>query len=233
MSDFYQTLGISRDADLKTIKKAFRKLAVKHHPDKGGDPEKFKQVSEAYATLSDPEKKRDYDRFGKRSGGGNAGRSAGFQQAQAEELFRQFFAGGDPFAAAFGAGGMPGGGSGGISFTTMNMGGMPVMFSTNIGGGSPFGMRGMRMRSTTNQNSRHTNEAKRRREATRRRFHHDQVQGQSPLLFLLKLLFQLLCPPSPQCTMLLFTLLFWLGIWPFNFRRTNTVSYERDEIIWE
>ena len=59
--DHYQTLGVGRDADGPTIKKAYRKLAMKHHPDKGGDEQKFKQLQEAYETLSDPEKRANYD----------------------------------------------------------------------------------------------------------------------------------------------------------------------------
>ena len=59
--DHYQTLGVGRDADASTIKKAYRKLASKHHPDKGGNPEEFKRVQEAYDTLSDPNKRNQYD----------------------------------------------------------------------------------------------------------------------------------------------------------------------------
>lgn len=59
--DHYETLGVSRDADGPTIKKAFRKLAMKHHPDKGGDEQQFKNIQQAYETLSDPEKRHAYD----------------------------------------------------------------------------------------------------------------------------------------------------------------------------
>jgi len=59
--DHYQTLGVGRDADASAIKKAYRKLASKHHPDKGGNPEEFKRVQEAYDTLSDPQKRSQYD----------------------------------------------------------------------------------------------------------------------------------------------------------------------------
>jgi curved DNA-binding protein len=66
--DYYQTLGVSRNADEKEIKKAFRKLAQKYHPDKNkGDKEaeqKFKEINEANAVLSDPDKRSKYDRFG-------------------------------------------------------------------------------------------------------------------------------------------------------------------------
>ena len=55
---FYNLLDVNRDASAADIKKAYRKLAVKHHPDKGGDSEKFKQVTRAYEVLSDPEKRK-------------------------------------------------------------------------------------------------------------------------------------------------------------------------------
>jgi len=53
-SRFYELLGVGKDADQDAIKKAFRKMAMTHHPDKGGDPEKFKEISKAYEILSDP-----------------------------------------------------------------------------------------------------------------------------------------------------------------------------------
>jgi len=59
--DHYETLGISRDASEQDIKKAFRKLASKHHPDKGGDQEQFKRIQGAYEVLSDPDKRAQYD----------------------------------------------------------------------------------------------------------------------------------------------------------------------------
>jgi curved DNA-binding protein len=66
--DYYQTLGVSRDADAKEIKRAFRKLARQHHPDVNpGDKkaeERFKEINEAYEVLSDPEKRRKYDQLG-------------------------------------------------------------------------------------------------------------------------------------------------------------------------
>ena len=60
---FYDVLGVKRDASDDDIKKAFRKLAAKYHPDAGGDEQKFKEVSEAYTTLSDPQKRREYDQM--------------------------------------------------------------------------------------------------------------------------------------------------------------------------
>ena len=66
--DYYKTLGVSKSADEKEIKQAYRKLARKHHPDVNpGNKEseaKFKEISEAYQVLSDPEKRKKYDRFG-------------------------------------------------------------------------------------------------------------------------------------------------------------------------
>lgn len=59
--DHYQTLGVSKDATAQEIKKAFRKLAMKHHPDRGGDENKFKEIQTAYDVLSDPDKKQQYD----------------------------------------------------------------------------------------------------------------------------------------------------------------------------
>jgi len=63
--DYYQILGVSRSASSDDIKKAYYKLAHKHHPDKGGDENKFKEINEAYQVLSNREKKEQYDKFGK------------------------------------------------------------------------------------------------------------------------------------------------------------------------
>ena len=57
MTDHYNILGVDRNASQEEIKKAYRKLAQKHHPDKGGDAEMFKKISASYDTLSDPQKK--------------------------------------------------------------------------------------------------------------------------------------------------------------------------------
>lgn len=77
MKDYYKILGVEKTASEEEIKKAFRKLAHAHHPDKsGGDEAKFKEVSEAYAVLSDKKKREQYDRFGSAGGG------AGFDPSQ-------------------------------------------------------------------------------------------------------------------------------------------------------
>lgn len=73
---FYDVLGVKRDASQKEIKSAFRKLAQKYHPDAGGDEQKFKEISEAYETLSDEKKRKEYDQllmFGGMPGAGGAG----------------------------------------------------------------------------------------------------------------------------------------------------------------
>ena len=65
MKDYYKILGVQKSATLEDIKKAYRRLAHKYHPDKGGDVTRFKEVSEAYQILSDTDKRAQYDKFGK------------------------------------------------------------------------------------------------------------------------------------------------------------------------
>src|SRR3982751_4383484 len=76
--DYYEVLGVGKSASADEIKKAFRKLAVKHHPDKeGGDEAKFKEAAEAYEVLSNTEKKQRYDQFGHAGVGGASGSPGG------------------------------------------------------------------------------------------------------------------------------------------------------------
>ncbi len=105
--DYYEVLGVSRDADDAAIKKAYRQLAKKYHPDTNpGDKEaeaKFKEASEAYAVLSDAEKRRQYDQFGHaafENGGAGAG---GFDFSNMGDIFGDIF-GGDIFGDLFGGG---------------------------------------------------------------------------------------------------------------------------------
>ncbi len=121
--DYYKTLGVDRKASDGEIKKAYRRLAMKYHPDhtKGDKSaeDKFKRISEAYAVLSDKEKRRQYDQFG----------AEGFrQQYSQEDIFRNFDFG--SIFREFGFGGGPSGRQGGVRFS--------------FGGDSPFGFSGSR-----------------------------------------------------------------------------------------
>eukprot|EP00752_Nemacystus_decipiens_P016430 g14687.t1 len=89
-TELYQILGIEKDATENDIKKAYRKLALKNHPDKGGDPEVFKEITMAYEVLSDPEKRKLYDKYGKDGVDGEGG--PGGQTP--EDIFSMFFGGG-------------------------------------------------------------------------------------------------------------------------------------------
>ncbi|CAN2041686.1 Integrase [Candidatus Magnetomoraceae bacterium gMMP-15] len=121
-TDYYKILGLSKKAADDDIKKAYRKLAMKYHPDqtKGNKAaeEKFKKISEAYAVLSDKEKRKQYDTFG----------SAGFQQRYTQEDIFQGFDFGNIFREfGFGSG------------TSFRQGGKRGGFSFNVGGEEPFG----------------------------------------------------------------------------------------------
>ena len=71
--DYYKILGVDKNASQQDIKKAFRNSAKKHHPDKGGDPEEFKKLNNAYETLGNEQKRSQYDQSGAAGVGGNAG----------------------------------------------------------------------------------------------------------------------------------------------------------------
>ncbi|XP_078281034.1 dnaJ homolog subfamily B member 6b isoform X2 [Rhinoraja longicauda] len=114
MVDYYQVLGVPKNASPEEIKKSYRKMALKWHPDKNLDHKeeaeaKFKQLSEAYEVLSDSSKRDIYDRYGKEglsnSGGGGGrygeGFDFGFTFRNPEDVFREFFGGRDPFADFF------------------------------------------------------------------------------------------------------------------------------------
>ena len=124
--DFYKILGVCRDADSNEIKKAYRRLALKFHPDKNKDPDaedKFKEISEAYEVLSDPDKRSVFDRFGENGlrgqangegdsftyGGGNGQtfRTFSFTSNDARDTFSRVFGEEGPFADFFSSGGFP------------------------------------------------------------------------------------------------------------------------------
>lgn len=100
--DYYEVLGVPKDADAETLKKAYRKLAVQFHPDKNPNDhtaeEKFKEISEAYEILSDPVKRGRYDQFGHQAFGPGGGAAGGFGGIDLEEALRTFM-------GAFGGGG--------------------------------------------------------------------------------------------------------------------------------
>ena len=107
MKDYYQILGVSKEASQEDIKKAYRKLAHKYHPDKGGDEKKFKEISEAYQILGSKKKRTQYDKFGRVFEGGQgfgqdfggfdpgafwgSQGAQGFDSINLEDLFEEFF----------------------------------------------------------------------------------------------------------------------------------------------
>lgn len=142
--DFYKILGLSKGASDEDIKKAYRKLALKYHPDKNkesGAEEKFKEVAEAYEILSDPKKKEIYDKYGEDglkmgAGPGSQGGSNGAYtytwSGDPNETFRMFFGSSNPFGSFFGEDEDDGG--------IGSFGGFPGMFRfTSSGFGGPGG----------------------------------------------------------------------------------------------
>jgi len=105
MKDLYKTLGIEKSANETVIKKAYKKMAFKHHPDKGGTEAEFKEISEAYEILNDKQKRQTYDKFGYEAlqGGGN------MSEVNPFDLFNNMFSGGMPGMPGMqGMQGMPG-----------------------------------------------------------------------------------------------------------------------------
>jgi DnaJ-class molecular chaperone len=100
--DHYSTLGVDRNAGPDDIKRAYRKLASQHHPDKGGDKSRFQDIQVAYDTLSDPEKRQQYDNPQPQGFHFQHGPPPGF-----EDIFGQMFGGHHPFGNMFGQRGQP------------------------------------------------------------------------------------------------------------------------------
>jgi len=126
-SNFYDILNVKKDASENEIKKSYRKLALKYHPDKNKTPhaaEAFKKIAQAFAVLSDKEKKKEYDMYGEEgiSAGGLGRRAAGgFDQVDPNDIFNMFFGGMTP--------------GGGVQFATNSRG----MGGANFHGFGPFG----------------------------------------------------------------------------------------------
>jgi molecular chaperone DnaJ len=109
MADYYELLNVPRDADVDTIKKAYRRVALQHHPDRNQgskeSEERFKEVTEAYEVLRDPEKRAVYDRYGKqglKGRGSGPGGFTGFDFSDAIEIFMRDFGGFGAFEEIFG-----------------------------------------------------------------------------------------------------------------------------------
>ncbi|MFZ2544923.1 MAG: molecular chaperone DnaJ [Candidatus Saccharimonadales bacterium] len=123
--DYYEVLGVGKSASADEIKKAFRKAAVKHHPDKeGGDETKFKEINEAYEVLKDQQKRQRYDQFGHAGVGGASGGGGG--------------AGGNPFEGFGGFGGQN------VHFDFGADGGIGDIFNQFFGGNQSAGQAGSR-----------------------------------------------------------------------------------------
>jgi molecular chaperone DnaJ len=104
--DYYEVLGVSKSASADEVKKAFRKAAIEHHPDRGGNEEKFKEINEAYEVLKDTDKRKRYDQFGHAGVGGNSGNpfGGGFGDAQNVNFDFGDLGLGDIFSSFFGGG---------------------------------------------------------------------------------------------------------------------------------
>lgn len=147
--DYYDILGIEKGASEDDIKKAYRKQALRYHPDKNKSPgaeDKFKEIAEAYDVLSDPKKKDIYDRYGEDglkgggpSSGGGPGNFSYTFQGDPHVIFEQFFGGRNPFGQFFPNGGMDENMDTDDPFARFGMGasgmgGFPGSFNSNMGG---------------------------------------------------------------------------------------------------
>lgn len=147
--DFYKILGLSKDASEDQLKKAYRKMALKYHPDKNKSPgaeEKFKEVAEAYEVLSDPKKREIYDKYGEEglkagAGGGGGGGTPGDHGAYSysfhgdpHETFRMFFGDENPLGSFFFNSG-PGGHGGHGTHMFFSSGGDPMDIDDDPFGG--------------------------------------------------------------------------------------------------
>ncbi|XP_071799528.1 dnaJ homolog subfamily B member 4-like [Asterias amurensis] len=144
--DYYKILGVARDAGDDDIKKAYRKMALKYHPDKNkskGAEEKFKEISEAYEVLSDKEKRAIFDKYGEEGlkggsgpapGGGSGGNFKWTYHGDPNATFQSFFGGEDPFKIFMNFGG-PGssGGRGGQHIFSTSTGGDPMDVDDDFG----------------------------------------------------------------------------------------------------
>ena len=125
--DYYNTLGVGKSASQDEIKKAFRKLAHEHHPDKAtGDEAKFKEINEAYQVLGNAEKRKQYDKYGQTFSGAGSNGGGGFGGRS----------GGNPFGQGFG-GFNQGFQQGNVNFDFGDLGDMGDLFGSFFGGGRP------------------------------------------------------------------------------------------------
>jgi curved DNA-binding protein len=138
--DYYKLLGVSKTASKSEIKKAYKKLAMKYHPDKNRGnkqaEEKFKKINEAYAVLSDDDKRTQYDNFGAEGFSNRFSQEDIFRGFDFGNIFEEFGMGGDMFSNLFSGGGTQRSGQG-------------SPFSFNFGGGDPFGRASQNRQSTS------------------------------------------------------------------------------------
>src|SRR6202008_1689304 len=104
--DYYEVLGIGREIDDSGLKSAYRKLALKYHPDRNPDnheaEERFKEAAEAYSVLCDPQKRAAYDRFGHQAGPGGGGGGFDASNVDFSDILGEFFGLGDLFGGGGG-----------------------------------------------------------------------------------------------------------------------------------